>query len=369
MKIAIDARALNHPQKTGVEVWVKNLIENLAKIGSKHQYILYSDKPLNCPQILKRQNFIQKIVNFPFFWTQIGLSLHFINNKELPDVFLFPAHSIPIWCPTKSLVFIQDLAFLKFPDHFTGFDLLRLKNITQASVNNADLIIAPSFSTKKDIIKSYKISSQKIKVIPLGYDQKVFKPQKQIKVQKTLKKLKINFPYILYLGTLQRRKNLITLISAFDRLKKYQKIKEKLVIAGKKGWLYDDIFETVKNLDLKKEVIFLGYVKDGDVPNLLSGAKVLVLLSLYEGFGLPVLEAMACGCPVVCSSNSSLPEVAGKAAVLVNPKKTNQVAQAIYQVLTNQKLSKTLKKKGLEQAQKFSWQKHTREILTAIEKL
>ena len=178
---------------------------------------------------------------------------------------------------------------------------------------------------------------------------------------------KFSNDYLLYVGTLQPRKNLVRAIEAFGLLKRDSTL--KFVIAGKKGWLYDEIFEKVKELNLENEVIFTGYVPDEDLPELYKNAKAFIFVSLYEGFGLPVLEAMSYGIPVLTSNTSSLPEVAGDAALLVDPENTEEIAKGMERLLTDEKLRQQLISKGKEQIKKFSWEKAAKETLQVLEEV
>jgi glycosyltransferase involved in cell wall biosynthesis len=204
-------------------------------------------------------------------------------------------------------------------------------------------------------------------VVYPGYDQTIFQPVRDEGVIEAVKaRYGIAGDYALFVGTLQPRKNLIRLIEAFSNFR-FPISDFRLVIAGKKGWLYQEIFRWVEELGLEKKVVFTGYVPEGDLPVLLSGARLFVFPSLYEGFGLPVLEAMACGTPVVCSNASSLPEVAGDAAVLVDPQDVEGLAAAMERVLGDEELRAELIVRGFEQARKFSWERCARETLDVLE--
>ena len=363
MIIGIDAKTIGQKQKTGVENYTEQLLRYLAKIDSKNEYWLYSPKRI--PKL--GPNFKNKIVDFPFAWTQVGLSLEFSKSSPAPDLFFSPAHSLPLYCPMRSVVTIHDVAFLDFPKYFTPKDLFRLKMVTRQAVKKADKIIAVSKSTKKDIVKYYQVPAKKVEVIYSAYDKKLFKPTKKTEIVRVLKKYKIKEPYLIYVGTLQKRKNIPRLISAFAYLKKKYQIPHQLVIVGKKGWLYDEIFQKVREGGLRREVIFTGFAKNSDLPGLLSGVDVFVLPSLYEGFGLPILEAMACGTPVVASKVSSLPELVEDNGVLVNPESVSSIAKGIYKIISNPKLKKQLSKKGLEGVKEFSWKKCAQKTLKALE--
>jgi len=311
------------------------------------------------------------------FWTQFALPLNLYLKRPRPDVFFTPTHYAPRFCPAPSVISIMDLSFFKFPEMFKKKDLVQLKSWTAYSVKNATKILTISQASKNDIIRYYKVPEEKVVVTYPGLGQKLATTETW-KIMENTKKIKkkygIEGDYILYVGTLQPRKNLSRLIEAFGKLKTQnlpagrQGSKLKLVIAGKKGWLYEDIFQKVKDLDLEKYVIFTGFVPDKDLPALYQGAKCFVLVSLYEGFGIPVLEAMSLGCPVVISNVSSLPEVGGKAAIYVDPYSVKDIARGIKEALElNDADRQNLVKKGLEQVKKFSWEKCAKETLRVLE--
>ena len=253
---------------------------------------------------------------------------------------------------------------------FRKSDLYQLRNWTGYSIKKAAKIITISQSSKADIVKYYKVPDEKVVVTYPGVEEE-FKPQPKEKIEAVKIKYRISGEYILYVGTLQPRKNLTGLIEAFKKITQNSELRTQnfqLVIVGKKGWQYGQIFKKVQELNLEDKVIFTGFVKDADLQALYSGAKCFINISLWEGFGIPVAEAMACGLPVVVSNTSSLPEVAGGAGILVNPESVNEIAAGIAKILN---LSTSdygnLKKKSITQAAKFSWEKCARQTLEVLE--
>jgi glycosyltransferase involved in cell wall biosynthesis len=226
-------------------------------------------------------------------------------------------------------------------------------------------VITGSNQTKTDLIKYFGLNADKVVVTPYGVDP-CFRPitdkQRFVEVKT---KYGIDNEFILYVGNLQPRKNLVRLFLAFERLKIKRKINEKLVIVGKKAWLYQDIFKTYEQLKAKEEIIFTGYVPTEEIPVLYSAARIFVYPSLYEGFGLPPLEAMACGVPVLTSLVSSLPEVVGDSALLVDPYSVEEIANGIERLLSDEKLRLSLREKGLRKASTFSWRR-TAELTLAV---
>jgi len=284
-----------------------------------------------------------------------------------PDLLFVPAHVLPIVHPRRSVVTIHDLGYLYYPQAHRLLDRLYLDLSTRYNARAATHLIADSSATERDLIERYGTNPDKITVIYPGYDNTVFQPTRDKEVIEAVKaRHGIAGDYILFVGTLQPRKNLARLIEAFSNLQ-YPISNIQLLISGKKGWLYEEIFRRVEELGLEERVVFTDYVPEGDLPALLSGARLFVFPSLYEGFGMPVLEAMACGTPVVCSNTSSLPEVAGDAALLVDPLDVGELAAALARVLDDAELRAELIQRGFEQAKGFSWEKCARETLDVLE--
>jgi len=270
----------------------------------------------------------------------------------------------------------MDLSYIHYPEMFKKNDLYQLKHWTSYSVKNASKVIAISESTKNDIIKNYKQSlrADALKVarenVVVVYPGIKVKSQK-LKVKSTMQNISllkekygIEGQFILFVGTLQPRKNIVRLIDAFSRLKRITNL--QLVIVGKKGWLYQDILAAPKKFEIEDRVKFLDFVPDEDLSAFYQNAICFILPSLYEGFGLPVLEAMKYGCPVLASNVSSLPEAGGDAALYFDPLNVDDIAQKIEQVLKDNTLRRKMKEKGFEQAKKFSWEKAAEKTLEVL---
>jgi glycosyltransferase involved in cell wall biosynthesis len=234
----------------------------------------------------------------------------------------------------------------------------------------ADLVIAPSEATKADVVGHLNIDPERIVVIPWGCDARFQPAGDPERFAAVRQRYRLPARYLLFVGTLEPRKNLITLFHAYAMLRAERRVEDlKLVVAGRTGWLYDDIFDTVKSLALEEEVIFTGFVDNEDLPDLYRGALLFVFPSLYEGFGLPILEAMASGVPVIASNTSSMPEVAGDAAILVEPQAAEAIAEGIARALAEDKLREALTQKGLARARSFTWEsvaQKTLELYTAL---
>jgi glycosyltransferase involved in cell wall biosynthesis len=368
--IAIDAADLCYDRVDGTRIYIKNVLDQIGKFDQKNRYLIYLKEQLN-PQLKFKiyPNYEIKKSKSTFFWTQTRFPLELF--KDAPQLLWMPLQTVPFVTlkKLKIVITIHDLAFLFFKKHFKLKDRVLLTKFAKKSILRADRIIAVSKNTKQDILKYFPISEKKIKVIYHGFDKKLFNLEKAInknKIDQVKAKYKIKGDYLIYVGAIQPRKNIKVLIKAFAFLKNKNqanlKIKNlKLVIAGAKAWLFKDIISKAKKSDFKEDIIFTGYYQTQELPYLLGGAKAFIFPSLYEGFGIPVLEAMACGTPAIVAKNSSLPEVGGKAVEYFKTKDHLDLAKKILKVLEDKDLKKNMTKKGLIQANKFSWEKCAKE--------
>ncbi len=367
MLIGIDGNEANIKQRVGSNQYAFELLKALRAKRIAHRVVVYlRDEPL--PDMPKEsENWQYRVIRPRKFWTQWRLPLDLYLHQPRPEIFFSPGHYSPRFCPVPFVVSIMDLGYLRFPEQFTKKDLYQLTNWTARSIKKADHLFAISETTKNDIIKRYQVPEKKITVTYPGHDKRKFQiSNSKFQINKVKRKYKIENDYILFLGSLRPSKNIEGLIEAFKLSIINYQLSITLVIAGKKGWLYQTIFDRVKELGLTKRVVFTGFVDEEDVPALVAGAKVFTLPSFWEGFGIPVIEAMACGVPVVVSNAGSLPEVVGEAGVIINPYQPEDIARGIKEAIENRD---ELVKKGLEQAKKFSWEKCARETLSVLEKV
>lgn len=360
----IDGNEANVVHKVGVSVYTLNLIKYFHSQASQNQqFIVYLRTPPLAELPKESEYFHYKVVQGPVLWSQLFLPLHLWIYKFFGNTltaFFAPAHYIPRFCPFKTVVTIHDLSYLYFPTEFLKKDLFQLKNWTEYALKNSKHIIAVSKTTKKDIVHEYGIPDEKISVIYNGYTNPIHAPAPH--------KHKVQHPYFLYIGTVQPRKNLTTLITAFTKF--YETHKEyQLIIAGKKGWLYESIFEHVEKLEMKQSILFPGFVSDEEKDDLYKNASAFILPSLYEGFGIPILEAMAHGCPVVSSFSSSLPEIGGEACLYFDPRNSDDLVDKMNSIITDKELVKKLVALGKKRTEFFSWEeagKNTLHILQSI---
>ena len=275
-----------------------------------------------------------------------------------PDLLFVPAHVLPILHPRRSVVTVHDLGYLYFPDAHPPRQRWYLDRSTRWQARTAAHLLADSAATRRDLIEKYCADPNKITVAYPGLDPSVKRVDDPNEIARVKAKYHIDGDYVLYLGTIQPRKNLRRLIAAFTA----SNLQPALALAGKPGWYSDQLLQHAN-----ERVKFIGYVDAADKRALLSGARAFVFPSLYEGFGFPVLEAMVCGVPALCSNTSSLPEVAGEAAVLVNPLEVDDIARSLRDITTNEDLRRTLIERGYQQAQKFTWQACADVVLSVFE--
>lgn len=374
MKIGIDGNEANVTHRVGSNVYAFQVIKELHRLGDETDWQVYLKRPplLDMPPPGKRWEY--QVFGPPILWTRWRLPLKLYTQKDRPALFFSPGHYTPWFCPMPLVVTIMDLAFLRYPQDFRPQDLQQLKSWTEHSVHQAAHILAISEATKRDIMAFYGIKEGKITVTYPGYDRERFKTYdvrfKNKAREKVESKYGISDKYLICVGTLQPRKNLVRLMQAFSQtIRVFPKI--QLVLVGKKGWLYEEIFAAVKRLGLEKRVIFTGFASDEEELELMVSAQALVLPSLFEGFGIPVVEAMACGVPVVVSQVSSLPELAGKSGVYIkNPQSVKEISEALVKVLElPQGKKQALVAKGLEQVKQFSWEECGKQTLRVLQKV
>ncbi|MFB0545344.1 MAG: glycosyltransferase family 4 protein, partial [Anaerolineae bacterium] len=273
----------------------------------------------------------------------------------------------------RAIVTVHDLSFMRTPQCAEPSLRAYLNKVVPRSIQRADLILADSHSTKRDIIELLGMDARKIQVVPAGVGERFHPIDDEATLEKVRRRYHLEEPFILSVSTLEPRKNFTGLIEAYAQLiergSQIQRIPHKLVIAGAKGWLYEEIFATVERLGLAGRVIFPGFVAEEDLPALYNLAALLAFPSLYEGFGLPPLEAMACGTPVVTSNSSSLPEIVGGVGIMIEATDTEGLVEAMRRALQDGELRRSMIEKGLEQAKKFSWRKAAEKLLGAYRRM
>lgn len=366
MRVGIDARISFYSQ-AGIGQYTRQLIRALSDIVQEDEIIILRSRK-DKADLVPGHRFLQRSL-----WTP---SHHRLEQFTLPleiawrDLHLLhsPDFIPPLRRNCKSVITIHDLAFLQFPNMLTRESARYYGQIDEA-VRSADHIIAVSESTKKDIIRLLGVSDKQITVIYEAANP-VFRPLDRAQAARWAEaQFGIVGDFALFLGTIEPKKNLGTLFKAYRQLLDTYHIDARLVVAGARGWLYEDVFAEVEKLGLEQEIVFLGRPSDDDLLQLYNAATVLVHPSLYEGFGLTPLEAMTCGTPVIVSNVSSLPEVVGDAGLLVDPEDVEHMAVAMWRVLQTQELQQELRDKGLQRASNFSWAKTAKQTLDLYHQL
>lgn len=359
--IAIDIRH-TYGNKTGKGWYTYHLVKALFEIDKKNQYLLYT-KEENPPFELPKNAKLVVIKSPSLVW---HLSVLRSIKKLKPDIFWAPtSYIVPANIPdhTRSIITIHDLVALLFPGNHNKKAIYIEKATLEKAAQKADHIFAVSQHTAKDVVKKFNIPAKKISITPCAADIR-FEVIPDEDAKNTLKNLKVPNKFILGVGTLEPRKNLISLIRAFNKISTTNK-SVHLVIAGGEGWKFKEIYEEAGD---NPKIHFLGYVSQNELLALYNRAMMFVFPSLYEGFGIPPLEAMQCGCPVISSNTSSLPEVVGKAALLVDPKSVDDIAEKIESLIKNPELRCELGRSSIYQAKKFSWSATARHILDVFNK-
>jgi len=368
MHIAINCADLDHSRIDGTRVYIKQCLDRFGALDNYSVFHLYHKTEFN-PDLKPElyPNYKNKSIPYSFWWTQTRFGYEI--NFTLPDVCWMPIQQVPFLSDkrTKLVVTIHDLAFKYFPKHFTFWDRRKLDFFTETAVKRADRIIAVSKSTKKDILKFYpKVDPKKIKVIYHGVERDFFsKKQSPGHTKKVLGKHKIKKDFLLYVGALQPRKNLEVLVDAFEKLREKGR-GFQLVLAGEPAWKSEKILERIKNSEFKKDIILTGKVDFKDLPVLYQKAKIFIFPSLYEGFGIPVLEAWASGTPVIVADNSSLKEIGKDAVLKFKPSSPGDLLEKIELLLKRDIIKKRIVKKGLKYLENFSWDKCAKETLDYI---
>ncbi len=368
-RIGIDFTAACR-ERAGIGRYARELVRALSRFDQTHSFVLFAPRDAH-PDLLHfdwppnftlcRAPLTERYLAALWHRTRLPLPIEmFIGNVE---VFYSPDFLLPPTFAQRQVVTVHDLSYVRVPECFPQPLLNYLNHAVPPSVARADLILADAASTQRDLSEVYGIPPEKIKVLYSGVDAR-FNPNVPRESQARVRELTGGKPYLLSVGTLQPRKNYARLIQAFAQVISNTQLPNlNLVICGARGWMADDVYHTVERLELHERVIFADFFSDDDLPALYAGATLFVYPSLYEGFGLPVAEAMACGTPVVSSNASSLPEVGGEAALYFDPYDIDAMADAMRRALTDESLREHLRARGIAQAQKFSWAKAARALL------
>ena len=368
MRIAIDAHAIGNLQ-TGNETYVKNLIEALLLIDNRNQYNICFTNPDAASEFnLRHDQVLTTLVpRNPVYRLLYGLPAALKPFK--PDVLLVQYVAPPLsGIPTVAA--IHDISYEHFPQYFRFRDTVRARLTIRHTARSAAHVLTISECSRRDISKTYGVPDDRISVAYCGVNDIFFSVSPNALDPAPREHLGIRGPYILAVGNLQPRKNIRGLLRAFSLLLHSEpSLPHQLVLVGRKAFLYDGIFEELNRLGLADRTVFTGYVPDSELPGLYAAADVFVYPSFFEGFGLPPLEAMASGTPVVVGDNSSLPEVVGDAGLLVDVSRDEEIAGAIRRILTDDLLRARLRQEGRDRARRFTWERTARQTLEVLERV
>lgn len=365
MRIGIDATAIP-PRRTGAGNYIFQLIKNLTTIDKKNSYIIFA-KPVHVAEWkIEQANFhfvIAQLHNRAkrLAWEQTGLPI--LASRYKLDLLHSPHYTIPLSLACKSVVTFHDMIFFLYPEMYGRFRQQFFTTMMRLSARRANAILTDSQSTADDLHQILGTPENKIFPVLLACDKNYQPVTDLTQVEQICASYGLpSNQYFLYVGVLEPRKNIPVLLQSLRNLLDHG-FKHSLVITGKKGWMFDEIFATVKRLQLDSHVIFTGYVPEEHLPYLYTGCTASIYPSLYEGFGMPVLEALACGSPVITSNISSMPEITADAALLVDPRSVDQLTAAMERMLSEGGLREKMKNQALARAAKFSWEKTAQETL------
>ncbi|MEM4733467.1 MAG: glycosyltransferase family 1 protein [Candidatus Bathyarchaeia archaeon] len=370
MRIAIDTTAMP-VQRVGAGNYIFNLTCKVVENIGRNECVIFTNirAMRDFTSLRSRATFVSLTGNSRLqriLWEQFRLPALVRWNQI--DLLHSPHYTAPLALDCKLVVTFHDMTFFIYPQMHKTYKNIFFRTMMQLSSRRADMIIAVSESTRQDILRILKLAPSRVTVVPLGVSPN-YRPILQTQMIDIIRnKYRLPQRIILYVGVLEPRKNLSTLVRAFKRLVNCG-LPHSLVIVGQKGWMYEELFRSVARLELQERVIFTGYVPEEELPMFYNAADVFVYPSVYEGFGLPVLEAMACGIPVVTSNVSSMPEIVGDTGILVNPFDEQALANAIERVVTDPVLSSELKHKSLVRASRFTWEQTALNTIAVYERV
>jgi glycosyltransferase involved in cell wall biosynthesis len=366
MRIAVNCQSFVKKQYTGIGRYAYHLVKNLSEIDTRNEYKLYARKgPLSFNK--KAPRFAARNFTTCVDWRGRG----FVKTIKAADLCHFPSPG-PLRVPpgARIVVSVHDVIFKAFPQGHTKETILAGEEQFAEIRKKADKVICCSRATALDLKKYFQIPDDRIELVYQGVDKDIFRrldEKEMASAGKVLARHGVKEPFILSVGTIEPRKNLVSSIRAFHALKAGKEFSGQLVVAGMKGWLNDGLTALIDELGFTRDVIFLGYVSDTELCALYNKAEAFVFPSFYEGFGFPILEAFCCGAPVVTSNVSSCPEVAGDAALTVDPGSFKEIADAVSRILADEGLRKTLREKAFKRARDFDFRKTAQETLRVYE--
>ncbi len=363
MRIGIDASRAFLKRRTGIEEYSYQVIRHLRTGLAQESVILYVRKQISFEG--GKIRFVLPIIDFelpekwqvkglwaPRFWTQVRLSLEMLFSQ--PDALFVPAHTVPLIHPKKTIVTIHGLEYEFSPESYSWYERCYMRLSIRYSVHAASRVVAVSENTKRDLIRLYRVPEEKISAVYEGIGN--VNQESRIKNQENNSQFSmLNSKFFLFVGRIETRKNIVRMIEAFERFKEKTGLPHELLLAGKPGYGYEAIRIKIQESRFKNEIHEVGYITEGEKWSLLKSAEVFLFPSLYEGFGLPVIEAQSIGVPVITSNTSSLPEIAGEGAVLVDPLEPQAIAEAMTMLVQNPEKRADIIEKATRNADRFNW--------------
>jgi glycosyltransferase involved in cell wall biosynthesis len=359
MRFSVDAHAIGC-NLTGNEVYIRNLLNEFARLDADSEFIAYVSKPKAHLQVPAR--FSKRDVSANPF-RRLGFDLPMQLRRDRPDL-LHVQYTQPLECPSPVVVSVHDVSFLEYPQYFTRFRAMQLRSTVKRTVQSAARVLTPSEFSRRAILRHYRLDENKVVVVPNAVSS-AFRPiDRQVAAEAVQRRFNISGPFVLTVGDLQPRKNHLGLVRAFaDLLNSHPHLPHRLVFVGKETWYSKELHRAIRSSGIAERVVCTGFVGDEDLLQFYGACDLFVFPSFYEGFGLPILEAMACGRAVACSSSTAMPEVADAAALLFDPASTSEMARAMADVLLDAELRARLERLATHRAALFSWERAAQRTL------
>jgi glycosyltransferase involved in cell wall biosynthesis len=361
MRFSVDAHAIGC-HLTGNEVYVRNLLHEFSRLDRSSDFIAYVSKPgahLQIPKSIQLENVSEN----PF--RRLGLDLPLKLRYHKPDL-LHVQYTGPLMCSTPLVVSVHDVSYLEHPHYFTRFRATQLRLTVKRTVEAAARILTPSEFSRRAILRHYKLDERKVTVVPNAVSSSFRPIERESAAAQIEEKFNIRGPFVLTVGDLQPRKNHLGLLHAFElALSQHPHLPHRLVFVGKETWYSKELHRAVLRSNVADRVHFTGFVEDSDLLYFYGACDLFVFPSFYEGFGLPILEAMACGRAVACSSATAMPEVANAAGILFDPYSVKEMARAISDILLDEEMRVRLERLGTHRASSFTWEAAARRTLDA----
>jgi glycosyltransferase involved in cell wall biosynthesis len=364
LRIGIDVHSLGG-QRGGNETYYQELVKGLVALPSRHELVLYYTQDAARQRVNVNGHISLKRLSPRHPLLRIPLTLPWRTRADKLDIF-HAQHVIPPFIRCKTVTTIPDIAYEHLPEAFPRTQLIWMKQLVRSSAIRADHIITVSEYSKRDIARTYRVPEEKITVTYEGASEEFRPHDKECAQEKLARNHGIKGVFILYLGRLQGRKNLTRVVEAYARIRAAG-LPHKLVLAGKRDSLFEPVLARIRELNIERDVLLPGYVPADEVPLFYSAAEVFVYPSFFEGFGLPVLEAMACGVPVITSRGSSLEEVAGDAALLVDPLSEDSITSALLQILQDDQMQVRMRQAGLDRSKCFNFERTAQQTMDVYE--